>query len=224
MLINCSYCSARVDGSQLSSVDKYESAPDGSLEGGMRISLLKCPSCENALVAKQDYDIIFSEGEWWNTKRVWPQPEAGFDSSIPQEVRVSLSEARGCLGGGFYTASVVMCGRALEAIGRHFHVSSENGKPDRLMLGRGLEQLHNSGKIDQRLYQWGKELQEHRNLAAHATGHSFQKNDAEDLFEFLNAICEYLFVLQDRYDRFIRRKEDRKKAKEGKTDKGDAPQ
>ena len=56
----------------------------------------------------------------------------------------------------------------------------------------------------------GKELQEHRNLAAHATDHVFEQEDAQDLFEFMNAICEYLFVLQDRYDRFVKRKEQRK--------------
>ena len=127
--------------------------------------------------------------------------------SIPRSVSVSLDEARGCLSSGFYTSSVVMSGRALEAIARHLQVFGPGG--NRLMLGRGLRQLHESGKIDDRLFEWGKELQEHRNLAAHATDHVFEQEDAQDLFEFVNAICEYLFVLQDRYDRFIKRKEQR---------------
>jgi hypothetical protein len=32
------------------------------------------------------------------------------------------------------------------------------GKADRLTLGKGLEGLHINKKIDERLYQWGKEL------------------------------------------------------------------
>jgi hypothetical protein len=48
-------------------------------------------------------------------------------------------------------------------------------------------------KIDQRLYEWGEELREHRNLAAHASERTFNREDAEDLFEFVNAICECLF-------------------------------
>jgi hypothetical protein len=80
-----------------------------------------------------------------------------------------------------------MTGRALEAVARHFHASSE---ADRLMLGRGLDQLHKSGVIDNRLHEWGKELQQNRNLAAHATSTMFDRRDAEDLFDFAIAICE----------------------------------
>ena len=80
------------------------------------------------------------------------------------------------------------------------------------MLAKGLQELHDSGKIDERLYQWGKELHEHRNLAAHATDKVFSREDAEDLYEFANAICDYLFVLQDRYDRFMQRKGTNQKA------------
>ena len=54
----------------------------------------------------------------------------------------------------------------------------------------------------------GKELHEHRNLAAHASERTFSREDAEDLYEFVNAICDYLFVLQDRYERFMKRKKD----------------
>jgi Domain of unknown function (DUF4145) len=104
-----------------------------------------------------------------------------------------------------------MSGRALEAVVRHFHVGEE---AERLMLGRGLDELYQSGKIDDRLYQWGKELHEHRNLAAHATDSSFEKEDAEDLYEFVDAICQHLFVLQYRYERFMQRKEHRKQRKE----------
>lgn len=74
------------------------------------------------------------------------------------------------------------------------------------MLGKGLDELRKSNKIDERLYLWGKEIHAHRNLAAHPSGKEFSREEAEDLYEFVNAICEYLFVLQDRYDRFMQRK------------------
>jgi hypothetical protein len=140
---------------------------------------------------------------WSEVKRMWPNPESGLDASIPKTVRVSLEEACSCLSAGTYTASVVMSGRALEAVTRYFHLGE---KANRLMLAKGLDELHENKKIDERLYLWGKELHEHRNLAAHASDKTFSREDAEDLYEFVTAICEYLFVLQDRYDRFMKRK------------------
>jgi hypothetical protein len=95
-----------------------------------------------------------------------------------------------------------MTGRALEAVARHFHACSD---ADRLMLGRGLDELHKSGVIDNRLYEWGKELQKNRNLAAHATSMMFDRDDAQDLIDFAIAICEYVFVLTERFRQFKKR-------------------
>jgi hypothetical protein len=210
MLINCSHCSARVDGKLHQAIPTYERDDTSPqfINGGYRVSLLQCPSCQNPLIAWQEYlyDDPSNFGDstvWSDAKRVWPMPESSFDPSIPKGVQISLNEARTCLVCGSYTASVVMSGRALETVARHFHVV---GKAERLMLASGLRELHDSGKIDQRLYDWGKELHEHRNLAAHASERTFSREDAEDLFEFVSAICEYLFVLQDRYERFMERK------------------
>jgi hypothetical protein len=101
-----------------------------------------------------------------------------------------------------------MTGRALEAIGRHFHTK---GKSDKLMLAQGLEELHTAQIIDRRLYEWGKELQTNRNLAAHASGQIFERDDAEDLFDFAAAICEYVFVLTEKFENFKKRQAGRTK-------------
>lgn len=213
MIISCPKCLARVDAEQLSCVEEVERNEGGLVHGSETlISLLRCPSCSGAIISKQEvaeFDSYRAEvTEWSRPKRVWPEPELTSGGAVPLRVSVSLDEARGCLASGFYTASVVLSGRALEAIARHFQIPGPG--TDRIMLGRGLKQLHESGKIDDRLFEWGKELQEHRNLAAHATDHVFEQEDAQDLFEFLNAICDYLFVLQNRYDRFVARKERRR--------------
>lgn len=73
------------------------------------------------------------------------------------------------------------------------------------MLAQGLEELHKGQIIDTRLYEWGKELQKSRNLAAHATDQIFERNDAEDLLDFAIAICEYMFVLTQKFEEFKRR-------------------
>jgi hypothetical protein len=98
-----------------------------------------------------------------------------------------------------------MSGRALEAVGRHFNP----GEVKPLMLGAGLERLHNAKIIDDRLYDWGRALAQERNLAAHASGTHFNREDAEDIFEFTTNICEYVFVLSEQFKEFMDR---RKKA------------
>ena len=93
MLINCSSCSARVNGEIQKLLPRYFlDGPDGPVERGYRISLLKCPACGEPLVGKEElveyHDSSFDNPEetiWSEAKRVWPNPESGLDSSIPKE-------------------------------------------------------------------------------------------------------------------------------------------
>jgi hypothetical protein len=64
---------------------------------------------------------------------------------------------------------------------------------------------HENGIIDKRLHEWGDELRKHRNLAAHASGVKFNLIDAKDLYDFSTAICEYVFVLTEKFDSFKER-------------------
>ena len=74
-------------------------------------------------------------------------------------------------------------------------------------LVNGLKELKNKGIIDDRLYQWGEELRKHRNIGAHATEENISKDDAKDLLDFAQAICDYVFVLNARFNRFMERKD-----------------
>ena len=65
--------------------------------------------------------------------------------------------------------------------------------------------------IDQRLYDWGQQVQAFRNLAAHGEDFSASREDAEDLQAFVHAITEYVYDLTDRYEEFKERTEERKK-------------
>ncbi|MFN0166374.1 MAG: DUF4145 domain-containing protein [Bryobacteraceae bacterium] len=172
------------------------------------MSLLRCTVCGSTLVAFQSL-IRYAETlagdieEWTDATRVWPQPQSELSTSIPKKIRDCLDEARKCLHTSAYIASVAMSGRALEAIARHFH---SKGKADRLMLAQGLKDLHEEKVIDDRLLAWGRELHEHRNLAAHASDATFDQWEAQDLYDFAVAICDYVFVMADKYDQFIQRK------------------
>jgi hypothetical protein len=56
-----------------------------------------------------------------------------------------------------------------------------------------------------RLFEWGNALRKHRNLGAHATTERVSRDDARDLLDFSIAICEYVFVLNEKFQRFVER-------------------
>lgn len=91
-----------------------------------------------------------------------------------------------------------MCGRALEGICNHFKTKDR-------YLSKGLRELLDRNIIDQRIFEWSEQLRRRRNLAAHATSEKISREDATDLLDFLNAICEYVFVLTPRFQAFMER-------------------
>jgi len=130
---------------------------------------------------------------------VWAQPDYHPDWEIPEIVRNSLEEAHKCLKAKAYSACAVMCGRSLEGICKKFGTKNK-------MLAGGLKELRQMKVIDDRLFQWGEALREHRNIGAHASETDISKDDASDLVDFVDAICEYVFVLTDKYNQFMKRK------------------
>jgi hypothetical protein len=79
------------------------------------------------------------------------------------------------------------------------------------MLADGLKELLDQGVIDKRLFDWGDVLRKHRNIGAHATEEKIPKEDAKDLLEFVSAICEYVFILSDKFEKFMERSKSRQK-------------
>lgn len=170
-----------------------------------RIWILQCPRCYRPLVAFQKFlgpVGPYEQEEYAAAERVWPFPDVTLSTEIPDVIHTSLSEAQKCLSCRAYTASVAMTGRGLEGLCYHF-------KTKETTLFEGLKELRAQGIIDDCLYQWAEELRKHRNLAAHAGGASFERQDAEDIFDFAVAICDYVFVLTNKFEEFLRRTKNR---------------
>ena len=196
MLIDCSRCQSRVDGKVLSENSSWD--PENE-PGPTKEVFLKCPVCGSSLLGyAQNYQVGRDEWEWSALKRIWPEPESYLHYSIPDEVRSSLLEARTCYNAGASRACAVMCGRALEAM-CVAHTSEKT-------LHKGLQALRDSGVIDGRLFDWGDSLRKERNIGAHATEQNVSMEDAKDVLEFATAICEYVYVLSDRYESYKKRK------------------
>jgi hypothetical protein len=165
-----------------------------------QVTLAVCPSCDEGILARRTWE---GEGDWgpvWSRAvRVWPQAERHAHEDIPPVVRTSLEESERCFRAGAYTASVVMSGRALEGLGIHF-------KAKKWQIKDSLAELRDRNIIDPRLFEWGEALRKDRNLAAHASDKKFTKEDAVDLLDFINSICEHVFVLTPKFEAFMARK------------------
>lgn len=189
MLIECHHCEAVVDAKEHCTNDA-----DSQFITGMDVGLYQCPSCSSCLVGiKTDEKSYPSKAE-----RVWPEPKSKFHESIPAPIRKSLEDAKRCYDAKVYSATAVMCGKAIE-----FMVSEKAKKKN---LFTGIQDLKSKEIIDARLYEWSEALRKERNIGAHAIDIEIKRQDAADILDFAIAICDYVYVLTDKYNAYLARK------------------
>jgi hypothetical protein len=198
MIIECPFCETKVDAKSIGTIEEADKLNMFFL----KISLLKCPICESAILAGQELE--FDENnllntEWGPAKRLWPSPEKPISGDLPDFVSSSLKEAHKCYKGKAYSACAVMCGRVLEGICKHF-------KTKRKYLAGGLIDLMDMQIIDRKIHNWGEALRKHRNIGAHISDEKITKEDAKDLLDFAEAICDYVFELTKKFNDFMKRR------------------
>lgn len=203
MIVECARCESRVDAEVVGEVELPD--PEGGQDPAKAV-LLKCAICQWPILAATDLvQVDLNEWEWGDLSRLWPDPDNSLDWNIPEIARNSLAEATLCFKAKAYSACAVMVGRAVEGACKHHGVKARN-------LAGGLKELKERGLIDERMFEWGDELRKHRNLGAHASEERIPKEDARDLLDFALAICDYLFVLRPKFERFRERSRKRTSA------------
>ena len=195
MIIDCPYCHSKVNGIVKGQSDVQD---DGGY--GAKHVLVECPACHASLLGSteqypSDYDGQEYVMAWSALRRLWPEPDNSPDWEIPEIASISLDEAKRCFRAQCYSAAAVMCGRAIEGVCKDHKATAKN-------LADGLKFLKTQGIIDTRLYEWGDALRKHRNLGAHATTEKVTKEDAQDLVDFAFAICDYIYVLNAKFEKF----------------------
>ena len=196
MLIECNNCAALVDAKSLG--EKAYGADDYG--DPRKYLLLECPKCDSALLGYSEV-APDEEGNWdfHEASRCWPEPSSdGLHFAIPRDVRKALRDARKCYKAGVFTATAVMCGRAIESLCKD--------KTGAKTIATGLQKLKAQGDIDEKIWNWADALRKERNLGAHASGYDTTKEDAEDILSFAIAICDYVYVLTEKYEEFMSRK------------------
>ena len=195
MLVECHNCDALV---HAKIVAEHEREDHFHRYPYLKVSIVTCPKCGDIIVAGQVSEDLSEEG-YSDAIRFWPDPYYFLPRALPSVIRDSVHEAERCFKAKAYTATAVMCGRALEGICRHFNTKSK-------YIGKGIEELRDNKIIDSRLYEWSLELKKLRNIGAHAGEETIERQDAEDIITFVRSIVEYVFMLSWRFDNFKARK------------------
>lgn len=191
VVIDCHSCATRIHAQIRGAVhDDNDNA----------VVLVECPSCHSPLVGITS-SFVDEHNNWRydRAERVWPAPSSvELSASIPEKATRDIIEARKCLSHGIYSASVVLCGRALERLAKF--------KAPGKSMYEALEGLKAQGVIDNRLFDWANVLRKERNLGAHAGDEDVTKENAEDVLAFTVAIFEYVFTLSEKFSDFMARK------------------
>ena len=194
MVVDCIGCGKSVDGKVVGTYT-YHDAAEGP---PCRITLLQCPRCEHAILVREEerwYDC------WSNPETVYPCEGDTVHPDLPKHLRAIFAEAKSCYRARAYTASAIMCRKALEGICNEHGVKEKN-------LSASLKKMKNMDLIEGRLYEWADALRIVGNEAAHEVESNVSGEDARDLIEFTEALLDYVITF---HERFIRFKERRKK-------------
>lgn len=169
------------------------------------VEMAQCPSCTGALVTVhaaefggEDYD---GQTMYDRTAlmRLWPDPPRHLQSLAPAPVLADLDEAKRCLSVGAFSATTVMCRRALEGM-------TEGHGPKKATLEQRLDAMSKADEIDPRLAEWARELRDIGNQGAHG-GSKTSRADATDALALAEALADYLYTFRLRFDEFRTRRQ-----------------
>jgi hypothetical protein len=178
---------------------------DGRFECHEVYMFARCPHCSGPILTERDvgpYDEIMSEVTLYPERRQ-------ADYRVPEPMRTAFNEACACFESKHYRPAAVMCRGVLEGLCDHLLGSDGQG----WRLARSLAELESKGLIEKSLLEWSKSLHLEGNRAAHDFKVAISPEDAEDVFEFTDALLNYIFVVRDRFDAYKERAAKRAGAK-----------
>lgn len=194
-VVPCRSCERHVNAGEVGGYSYF----DDNIGDPVGFILLRCPACDQPMLAAQDY--TYSGHENWEPAEpriVYPEPYKQLSYDVPEVVRKSYEEAVRCFSSKAFTASAIMCRRTLEAL-----VGEKLGKPR--ALSSGIAELKKLGLIDPQLVEWADALRVSGNKAAHDVGTNVSKQDAQDVIEFSHALIEYVFTYKQKFEEFKKR-------------------
>jgi len=197
MLVKCQSCNALVEGKELfkfTANEWVEFIDSETIQMSVEYRLLQCPRCNGA--------ILWFMDEHDNTGVLWPR-EDKVSFGLPRNIKNSLEEAITCFEGKAFTATAIMCRKALEGMCSEYEVEEET-------LEKSLLRMKELGVIEGKLHEWATALRMVGNEAAHDVKVTVKADDAKDIVDFTKALSEYLFTFKEKFESFMKRRGNKK--------------
>lgn len=194
MIVDCPNCKALVSATEL-----HDHVIHDDVAPSVRVTFAHCPKCQAPFLG-QGFEKEFGYEE---PEQIYPALESSIPAGAPPGIRSAFAEAHKCFRAGAFTATAIMCRKAMEGI------CEEHGFRER-NLALSLKAMKESGAIESRLYEWADALRISGNEAAHGVDLTINGEDAADILDFTTALTEYLFTFRDRFEQFKARREERR--------------
>lgn len=188
MIVLCADCDRKVD-AEILGVNAYHDAAEGP---PTRVTFLRCPRCQHAILVRQEE---VWEDSWTNPETVYPGMGTGANPELPERLQSTVQEIRRCYKAKAYTATAILCRKAIETLSFDRGVKERN-------LAEALEKMREQNLIDGALFDWADGLRLAGNKAAHDVNSNISWEDARDLIEFTEALLEYVVVFRERFERY----------------------
>lgn len=159
-----------------------------------------CTKCASPFLVKQSLYGIPGEFESITQESIlFPVQSRLPLEGIPEPVKRSYEQAFRSYSASLYEPSALMCRRCLEALTKSLGAHGRN-------LQDKLDSLKTTGHVDSRLVEWAHSIRILGNEAAHDTDVAITKDDAKDVLDFTEALLLYVFLLNQRFAAFQRRR------------------
>lgn len=191
MVVFCKSCDRKVD-SKVIGVYEYHDAAEGP---PTRITFVQCSRCGHPILVRQEE---VWEDSWTQPETVYPCEGNAVNPELPERLQNTLQEAQRCYHAKAYTATAIICRRAIETLCVDRGVREKN-------LALSLAAMRDKHLIDGALFDWADGLRLAGNKAAHDVEIEISWQDARDLVEFTEALLDYVIVFRERFERYKKR-------------------
>jgi hypothetical protein len=195
MILECANCALNFEGDVL--CDYTSVNPDDIIEA-CKYTFAKCPKCDSPILFVQEREVDINSIYWGSIKILYPQTDFHINPVIPDKLRETLVESVQCYKAKSYTATTIMCRRAIEGFCTIKGIKEKN-------LSLSIKKLKADGIINEQLFEWANELRLLGNEAAHNIEVVFSATDARDTLDFTIAILDFTYSFKDKFEKFKNR-------------------
>ncbi len=177
--INSFYCPSCKGYSSLTDRASYNKDVNGTHVG---FCVSECNSCDF-------HFLVMRHRTSGNIIKIWPKTLPGkVNDLIPEPIKKDFEEALLCEVAGSYRGAAALARRTLQVI------CLDKGAPESMKLHKQIDWLFQNNIVTDEIKSWAHEVRYVGNDAAHPNATEVSNEEARDILELLESMCDVLYV------------------------------